>query len=297
MMTFDISPVLNDNTSGSYTLTLRTLDLFKHYLEEQLKTDRELEEIFDEMHTGAKTLIKHQTNMVLLRKSGYDFVNFFKRIYTNPQDRNEIITTLLEKLDEIVAELKDHVEAITANGSKIIANFNKILTYSNSSVITKLFEKASLQKRKFEVFCLKSDPPGEGVILAENLTEMGLKTTLVADTQAGIVMDEINIVLVGADRLYETGFVNKSGTLAVCLLAKQFNVPVYLVAETTKILKESERSIKSTERDVREVYEKDNEITVINSYYEKIPLNLISKVVCEEGVFETPEFISWYLGD
>ena len=129
------------------------------------------------------------------------------------------------------------------------------------------------------------------------MNKKGVKVTIVADSQAGSIMDNMNIVLLGADRLYEDGFVNKSGTLAVCLLAKHFNVPVYLAVETIKILKESERSIKPVERDPAEVYKGNKNIDVYNSYYEKIPLKLVDKVICEEGVFETTDFLSWYLGD
>ncbi|MCB0283757.1 MAG: hypothetical protein H6627_10600 [Calditrichae bacterium] len=296
-MIIDIASILDDNKSGSLTLATNMLMLFKDYLNKNIASEVSPDDLFEEIQKAAKAVIKHQTNMVLLRKSGYNFVNFFKRIYTDEISRTELIESLLGKLDSQNEELQTNAENVALNGSKIIANFNKILTYSNSSVVFKLFQKATAQKRKFEVYCLKSDPPGEGLDLAEKLSKMDVKTTIVPDTQAGIVMDEMNIVYVGADRLYENGFVNKSGTLAVCLLAKQFNVPVYLVSETSKILLESERSIKSSERDSKEVYEKENEISVINSYYEKIPYNLVQKVICEEGVFETSDFISWHLGD
>ena len=102
--------------------------------------------------------------------------------------------------------------------------------------------------------------------------------------------------MTGADRIYEDGFVNKAGTLPLCLTAKHFNVPVYLAAETTKILSLSERAIKNPEFPSEEIYKpKSKNLTVKNFYFEKIPLNLTQKVICENSLFETHEFINWYL--
>ena len=296
-MALNISKILNDNTSGSFSITMNTLKLFKEYLNEQRKSNTAIETVLNEVQTAAKSLIKHQSNMVLLRKASNIFISFFKKLLKGNINSNELFKALDEKIVLIEEEYQNNIDIIALNGSKIIANFNKILTFSNSAVVTNIFKKANFQKRKFEVFCLKSEPPGEGVKLAEILNRHKIKTTIVADSQTGIIMNDMNLVIVGADRLYETGFVNKSGTLAVCLLARHFNIPVYLAVETTKILKESERSIKEIERDLKQVYHGEGNISVINSYYEKIPLNLVHKVISDQGVFETPEFLSWYLGD
>jgi translation initiation factor 2B subunit (eIF-2B alpha/beta/delta family) len=296
-MALSITEIVNDNTSGSFSLTMNTLKVFSDYLDQEKATETSIETVFEEIHAASKNLIKHQSNMVLLRKSCNTFIAYFKRAQKSEKSKAELFVLLQDKIKQIIEEYKKNIEVISLSGSKIIANFNKILTFSNSTVVKHIFEKADYQKRKFDVFCIKSDPPGEGTKLAEILCTQGIKTTVVADSQAGVVMDNMNLVIVGADRLYETGFVNKSGTLALCLLARHFNIPVYLAVETTKILKESERSIKEIERDPKEVYNPDGNISVINSYYEKIPLSLIHKVISEQGVFETPEFSSWYLGD
>lgn len=296
-MRINIKEILEDNTSGSFTLTENVLTLFEQYTREILKTNITAKEVFDEIHINAKQVVKAQPNMALLRRYNYTLVNIIKKLLSSDKSRNEILESTLEKIIEFKKELADNIKAIAQNGSKTIIHFNKVLTLSNSSVVKSIIEKAVSHGRKFDVFCLKSDPPNEGVALAEQLADLGLRVTLVADAQAGTIMEDINIVLIGADRLYETGFVNKSGTLAVCLLARHFNVPVYLAAETTKILKESERLIKKVEKDPYEIYGGNKQIEVSNSYYEKIPLNLISKVISEEGVFETSEFLSWYLGE
>lgn len=296
-MSLDISDILKDNTSGSFTITANSLERYIDYLKNEKDTKNNLEDIFENVQSAAKELVKSQPNMALIRRTHYSFVSYFKRFLKSEKSRKEVLKMMISRLEETRKELDQNLKSIAENGSRLITNFNKILTFSSSTIVRRIFEYADDFKRKFEVYCLKSDPPLEGLQLAEQMNKRGIKTTVVADSQAGVVMDDINMVLVGADRLYENGFVNKAGTLAICLLARHFNVPVYLAVETIKILKESERSIKPVERDPAEVYSGNKNISVINSYYEKIPLDLVNKVICEEGVFETSDFLSWYLGE
>ena len=296
-MRINIKEILDDNTSGSFTITENTLQIFDEYVDYATKSNIDINEVFDEIHSSAKQLVKQQPNMALLRKYIYGLVTSFKRLLSSDKKRAEILDLLAEKIKSSQQNLIKDIETISSNGAKVITNFNKILTYSNSTVVKSLFLRAIEMNRKFEVFCVKSDPPNEGVSLAEELVDLNIKTSLVADSQAGTIIDDMNLVLLGADRVYETGFVNKAGSLSICLLAAHFNIPVYLAVETSKILKESERLIKKVEKDTREIYSGEKDIEVFNSYYEKIPLNLVSKVISEEGVFETAEFLSWYLGE
>ena len=216
-MMLNISDILDDNTSGSFSLTMNTLKLFKEYLNDQKNSQLDIEIIFEEMQFAAKNLIKHQSNMVLLRNANNAVISYFKRLLKANRERKNLLNALQEKIEQLEEEYQKNIDIIALSGSKIIANFNKILTYSNSTIAAHIFKKANSQKRKFEVFCLKSDPPGEGIKLAEMLNQQRIKTTVVTDSQAGIIMNDMNLVVMGADRLYETGFVNKSGTLAVSI--------------------------------------------------------------------------------
>ncbi len=296
-MTIDISPILADKTSGSYSYTVKILKRISEFIQNE-GAGLSPEALFEEVHQAGRRLIKAQPNMVLVRRYNNQLISFYKRTLKAGKTDNELRAALVEKIEELLAEMESNLEVIARSGTKVITNFNKIMTISNSTAVRRILEEAIRQKRKFEVYVAVSMPPGEGTHLAEYLSQRGVKVTVVADSQIGVVMDEMNLVLVGADRLYEEGFVNKAGTLPMSLVADQYHVPVYLAAETTKVLRESERTIKNIGEEAGEVYLPDNkEINVINYYYEKIPFSAIRKVICEEGVFEVQEFQSWYLGD
>ncbi|MBN1408335.1 MAG: hypothetical protein JW956_11120 [Calditrichaceae bacterium] len=293
---FSLDSILNDNQSGSVILTQNVLKLYRDYLNDMLSTSKTLEEIFDLFQDVAKRIMRKQPNMVLLRKSTNTILIYFKRLVKSEKETEQIIKAVEKKIVSIEQEINARVQKIGNTGSKIIAPTNKIMTLSNSTLVRRIFETAYNHKRKFEVYCCKSHPPDEGIQLAETLDKMGIKTTIISDSQIGVFMPEMNLVLVGADRIYDNGFVNKAGTLALCLIAKYYNIPVYLAADTTKILLESERIVKFLSQNTQEVYNGNRKkIGIENVYYEKVPIEFVHKVICEDSVFDTVDFINWYL--
>lgn len=295
-MSINIDTILNDNKSGSVTLTLNALQFYRDYLNKMLSASQKLENIFEQFQNVSKKIMKKQPNMILLRKSTYTILIYFKRLVKSERESEQIIKAVEKKILTIEQEIETRIKKIGNTGSKIIAPTNKIITISNSTLVKQILNTAYNQKRKFEVYCCKSHPPDEGVFLAETLDKSGIKTTLISDSQIGIFMPEMNLVLVGADRIYDNGFVNKAGTLALCLIAKYYNIPVYLAADTTKILPESERIIKFVNQNKKEIYAGNRkQISIENVYYEKVPINLIHKVICEDSIFDTIDFINWYL--
>ena len=295
-MSVEVDKILSDNQSGSVTLTQNTLLLYREFLNEKSMAGLKLDEIFDQFQDLSKKILKKQPNMVLLRKSTNNILIYFKRLVKSEKQVDQIIKAVEKKIISIEQDIEARVKKIANTGSKIIAPTNKIMTISNSTLVKKILDTAHNQRRKFEVYCCKSHPPDEGVNLAETLDKSGIKTTLISDSQMGVFMQGMNLVLIGADRIYDNGFVNKAGTLALCLIAKYFNIPVYLAADTSKILLESERIIKLVSHNKVEVYGGNRKkLSVENVYYEKIPIELIHKVICEDSVFDTVDFINWYL--
>ncbi|RQV95189.1 MAG: hypothetical protein EH224_08150 [Calditrichaeota bacterium] len=296
MNEINIDTIEQDRQSGSNAITQNALEYLKNRLNEELENSTELDQIFDDLQSNVKRLLKKHIHMASLRKITNTFFLHFKRILNSDKDRSEILNLAIAKIEQLESDILKNAKKIAQVGSRIIANSNKIMTISNSSMVKELFLTANAQKRKFEVFCLKSHPPDEGLEFAYSLANEGIETTIIADSEMGIFMPDVNLVLVGADRIYEDGFINKSGTLPLCAVAGYFNVPVYLVAETQKILLEVEKSIRFNSEDSSEIFQsKSKNISVRNVYFEKIPLDFIHKVICEEGVFEAHEFKKWYL--
>jgi translation initiation factor eIF-2B subunit delta len=221
-----------------------------------------------------------------------------KRLLKVNKSVEEIQQASKLKITELLKVAESKRKKIGNVGGKLIFNQNKVLTISASSLITEIFYSAQKINRKFTVYCLESRPQNEGHLLAEKLTKKGIPCVLTTDAMMGQVLKEVNMVLCGADRIFESGFVNKIGTLPLAITAKFFQVPLYVAAETDKILKEIDRSLRFYPQDPAEIFSrKSNLLSVSNYYFEDISFDYVHKIICEDGVFDINEFISWYLED
>lgn len=70
---------------------------------------------------------------------------------------------------------------------------------------------------------------------AEKLADVGIPVTVILDSAAAYVMERVDIVLMGAEGVVESGgIVNKIGTCQIAMIAKAFNKPLYVAAESYK---------------------------------------------------------------
>jgi translation initiation factor 2B subunit (eIF-2B alpha/beta/delta family) len=90
------------------------------------------------------------------------------------------------------------------------------------------------------------------------------------------------VVMVGADAVTPQGVVNKIGTYALALAARERNVPFYVLAGTEKFLP---LPLRIEERDPKEVFQEAiPRSRVENRYFDCTPLDLITAVVTQAGV-------------
>jgi len=291
-----IEQIKRDNTSGSHKLALLSLHALKEFIESSKTKDKN--KLADELNQLVKDLLKPKKNIVLMQKKASTVVYYLKRLTKTNKNTSDIKKQVCKKIDELINDAERKQKKIGELGSRLIFDSSKILTISSSSLIKKIFVSALKNGREFEAYCLESRPMLEGQEFAVNLAKAGIETHIIADAMMGKILPEVNMVFSGADRLYESGLVNKIGTLPLATTAQKMNIPFYVACETDKILKEIDRTIRFYKEDPKEIFEKKvKRVSVHNYYFEDIPYDYVSKLICEEGIFEMHEFIKWYLKD
>ena len=295
-MQITLETVKNDKTTGSYQMCQNSLHVFKNSIKNS--KEKNIEKFCQEINDIGNELIKAQPNIIITRKKITYLVYYLNRMSKTDKSLQHIKSQLIKKIKEISDSNVQKKVKVANIGAKLIFNNNNILTISSSTIIKELLITARKLKRKFHVFCLESRPIYEGIKFAEELSKNSIKCTIATDASMGTIIKDMNIVICGADRLYETGFVNKMGTFPLALTAQHFRIPFYLACETDKIMKEIDRSVRFYSQNPEEIYkEKNTKLNIINYHFESIPFTFVSKIICEDGVFETNEFINWYLKD
>ncbi|KEF53430.1 uncharacterized protein A1O9_10405 [Exophiala aquamarina CBS 119918] len=203
----------------------------------------------------------------------------------------------------------------------------KILTLSSSSTI-KAAVICALEDNPLlhlEIRVLESRPLFEGVSFAEFLTDAAatqgesgaetqgfrnrLRVVIGTDCSVGILSQDIDLLILGADRISEAGDVsNKTGSLPAALTSKhitQGKCRVICISETDKIAppgsldehgeedNDPSEVSKAWNLQGREMNQTDSSkkdsVHVSNVYFEWVPAGLIDYYVCEDGVLPVAE--------
>ncbi|KAJ1373773.1 hypothetical protein KIN20_036279 [Parelaphostrongylus tenuis] len=128
---------------------------------------------------------------------------------------------------------------IAKHARPFFTNNMNILTHSYSKVILEALIGVHKAGTIVHVWVTESQPDASGVKMFEALQDEGIKATLILDSAVGYLMERIDMVIVGAEGVMETGgIINKIGTLNVAICAKTMNKVVFVMAESIKFVKE-----------------------------------------------------------
>jgi len=190
------------------------------------------------------------------------------------------------RFDELA---KNAVDQVSKFGADLIGEDAVVFIHSNSSTILEILKKTKEQGKTFQVILTEARPICEGRACAEALSKLGIQNLYLFDAAISKGIERADIVLLGADSLSETELVNKIGTRAIGLLAKEAVVPCYAACESSKFMPQKLRPKKEPPRDPNEVWDQPPAETTIENYYlDEVPLDLFTGIITEEGVL-TPE--------
>lgn len=224
-----------------------------------------------------------------------------------------ILETLRAEAKTIWEEDIEVCKKLGENGLSLIKEGDGILTHCNAGRLatvrygtaTAPFYLAAERGMKFSVYCDETRPLLQGARLTSyELSRAGIDTTLLCDNMAASLMKtgRIQAVFVGCDRVAANGdTANKIGTSQVAIVAKRFNIPVYIFApfSTIDFATPTGEQIVIEERDKEEVtslwYKNpmapDN-IKVFNPAFDVTPCDDISGFVTEKGILKPPFLVS-----
>jgi len=184
--------------------------------------------------------------------------------------------------------LDDSKEKIAEIGAKRIRDHAVILTHCHSSTVTCLLKSAKLQGKSFEVICTETRPVRQGKVTAEEMLNLGVKTTFIVDSAARFFMNHVGLVLVGADAITSEGnVINKIGTSTIALVAYEARTPFYVVSELLKFDPATMYGDyeKIEERNPKEVWENPPKGLIIrNPAFDVTRRDFIHGIICEEGI-------------
>jgi len=206
---------------------------------------------------------------------------------------------------------KEDVDTNYAIGNfliEILGEKRNILTHCNAGILatTKYGTATSpfyIGKQKginYKVYADETRPRLQGASLtAFELVNSGIDTTVITDNMAAHFMSKgmIDAVITGCDRVAANGDVaNKIGTLNVSIIAKYYNIPMYIATPTSTIDMSLEDGslIPIEQRDIKEVTNRFGKqmtpdgVKVLNPAFDVTPNDNITAIITEKGVVYPP---------
>jgi len=218
----------------------------------------------------------------------------------------EIREAALREAEEMADEDVRINKAIGRNGARLLEDRDRVLTHCNAGRLAcvgwgtalGVVRSAVLAGKEIHVYACETRPLNQGSRLtAWELAGDKIPVTLICESMSGSLMRKgrIDKVIVGADRIVRDAIFNKIGTYNHAVLARHHRIPFYVAAPlSTFDLRHEEADILVEERSGEEICTLAGRrlapegIDVYNPAFDATPMELVSGLITERGVFRPP---------
>jgi len=281
--------IRDDNRSGASEITERAaecLTTFVEAFEGQARRD-----FIAELSGIGLEVIRAQPAMAPL----FNLVNGVLLKAEGIEDLQACKAAVREQAEEFIRTLKEGRETLVTFAADLVREDSTILVHSYSATLYRTLSALHDRGKAFSVICTESRPLQEGITLARRLSEEGVSVRLVVDAAAFQLLQQVDLVFVGADTISPFSVTNKIGTRGLAVAAQCQEVPFYVLAGTEKCLCMDARLEPEMEiRPASEIFDGDEPIEVLNFYFDHTPLQLVSGVITERGILGTGELHEYF---
>ncbi len=194
-------------------------------------------------------------------------------------------------------------------GAKLLDDGDTVMTHCNAGKMAcvdwgtalGVIRSAVEAGKDINVIACETRPLNQGGrITTWELMQDNIPVKLITDSMSGHVMRKgmVDKVIVGADRITEDVVFNKIGTYTHSVIAKEHEVPFYVAAPVSTFDFEGwEDSVEIELRDPDELRFLGKEqiapldVEVYNPAFDATPMENISAIITERGIFEPPFLI------
>jgi len=202
---------------------------------------------------------------------------------------NEVMKSSPDAAARFVENAARAANSTATQAASLIDEGARVLTHSRSSTVLEAFDQARRAGKSFAVVATESRPLFEGRTLAEALVKEGVPVTLIIDAAATIAIEEIDLVLVGADAITPSSVINKAGTRMIALAAREKGIRVFSVCDTSKFICEDCLAPEREHPAAELWFDAPPEVSITNKYFESTPLAWFTGIVTEHGVRSSDE--------
>lgn len=283
-----INQIASDNTSGAAEILRRAGAVFT------LLNDRATEHVAGSFELAQQAVIETCTALAFAQSDMTPLLRLASAALSAARIATGARQSLKAAQDaalNFIADAERAARDAASHAAALIRDGATVLTHSRSSTVLAALVEAKQRGRDFSVVATESRPMLEGRALTEAVARLDIRVTLIADAAASLAMDPVNLVLMGADKVTPVNLVNKIGTRMIALAARERDLPVYALCDSSKFIREDwfgevTRHLGSAD----ELWpDAPRGVVVVNRYFEPTPLALFTRIVTEDGALSIKE--------
>jgi ribose 1,5-bisphosphate isomerase len=242
-----------------------------------------LEEFNIQMDTAARMLLETRPTAVSLSNAIRMVMKY------EADDLASARTAVVSNANRFIESSEKALERIGQIGSRRIRDGDVIMTHCNSLAALSVIGAAHKAGKKIRVIATESRPRFQGHTTIGMLDRLGVETELIVDSAARSFMNEVDLVVVGADVITANGtLVNKIGTAQIALCAHEARTGFMVAAETYKFSPQTilGELVTIEERDAGEVlpdHSRYSHVRVRNPAFDVTPHQYIDLICTEVG--------------
>lgn len=211
-----------------------------HLLEELRSPGFSFQDVLSRATKAAKLVLEQRPNYEALRRVSAEVLERMHQL--DSKDEAE------EYLRELLATRQAFEQGIQARSKSLVQRGDSILVYSQSVRVLQLLRGASRGVQDacqiFIAECRPKSPHSftDALAVSEELVDTGYEVTIVPDAAMGnlIQRKQVQKIFMGAHAVFTDGgkpvsFINTCGSVLLLDTAERASIPVFVVAESTKL--------------------------------------------------------------
>jgi methylthioribose-1-phosphate isomerase len=230
-----------------------------------------------------------------------------KRMIDIAHRSQNLYEELLTEAQAIEKEDRDACKEIGKYGSSLLKQNAKCMVYCNAGALATsgigtalgIIYTAKSQHKDPIIYACETRPLLQGARLTSwELTKNDIETFVICDNMAATYLPEMDLVLVGADRIASNGdTANKIGTHGLAVIARYHNIDFYVAAplSTFDFNLDKGSDIPIEMRAEEEISNFNgtsilaHQTKVCNPAFDVTPAHLITGIITEKGIIKKPD--------
>jgi translation initiation factor eIF-2B subunit delta len=188
-------------------------------------------------------------------------------------------------IEDVIDDIERGKHRAAVHAAETFADGETFLTHDYSSTVLEAVRTAAAEGASLTAYCTEARPRYLGrKTVRELATVEGIETHLTTDGAAGYFLPEVDRVVLGMTCIVDGTLYNRIGTFPIVAAAQQADVPVTVVGSGAKIIEEGFQFENEYRSPAEVLLEPAEGFAVENPAYDATPVELIDRVVTDEGV-------------